>query len=58
MVATFSLLQSDDAENVISGLLKQGLMAPVVQLASKPTHFSLKWRLDDLEVSNETAHSK
>lgn len=36
---------------MIKGLLDKGLVAPIVQLASKPTHFSLKWRLDDLEVS-------
>ena len=42
---------------MIKGLLDKGLVAPIVQLASKPTHFSLKWRLDDLEVSVRSGYN-
>ena len=42
--------QTSDTKEVVEKLLSVGLVPSIVKLASKPTHFSQKWKLADLEV--------
>ena len=42
--------QTSDTKEVVEKLLSVGLVPSIVKLASKPTHFSQKWKLTDLEV--------
>ena len=44
------LPQTSDTKEVVEKLLSVGLVPSIVKLASKPTHFSQKWKLADLEV--------
>jgi len=48
--ALHRLLQSSSAKEVVEKLLSAGLVPSVVKVACKPTHFSQKWQLADLEV--------
>ena len=45
-----SLPQTSNTKEVVEKLLSVGLVPSIVKLASKPTHFSQKWTLADLEV--------
>ena len=42
--------QTSNTKEVVEKLLYVGLVPSIVKLASKPTHFSQKWKLADLEV--------
>lgn len=48
--STRVFLQSPSSEEVVKALLSGGLVPAIVKLASKPTRFSQKWHLADLEV--------
>ena len=52
-----SPLQSSSAKEVVEKLLSANLVPSVVKLACKPTHFSQKWQLADLEVLWHTRYA-
>ncbi|XP_064406559.1 zinc finger ZZ-type and EF-hand domain-containing protein 1-like isoform X2 [Halichondria panicea] len=48
--ALYIILQSPESEGVVKMLVDMGIVPAIMKLASRPTNFSLKWRLAELEV--------